>query len=146
MADAGIGPHDPVLVVGHSLGGMEAASLLAHDSGFHITHVVTAGAPIAGVSGYPAGSHVLSLENQGDVVPLLDGQDNPDSVAQVTVRFDDHETSIIGNHDLAHYVHGAVAVDACDDPSVREQLVSLRQHGFLGGGGTATSQVFQITR
>jgi len=146
MKDAGIGPHDPVLLVGHSLGGIEASSLLAHGSGFDVTHVVTAGSPVAGIHDYPAGTHVLSLENRGDVVPLLDGRDNADSVPQVTVHFDDHETSIAGNHDLRHYVHGAESVDLSDDPSIREQLASLRDHGFLGHCDTATSQVFQITR
>ncbi len=146
MREAGIGPHDPVLLVGHSLGGMEAASLVAHGSGFDVTHVVTAGSPIGGVPGYPPGTHVLSLENRGDVVPLLDGRDNADSLQQVTVQFDDHETSIIGNHDLRHYVHGAAAVDASTDPSVHDQLARLRADGFLGAGGTATSQVFQIGR
>jgi hypothetical protein len=146
MRKAGIGPHDPVLLVGHSLGGMEAASMLAHGSGFDVTHVVTAGSPVGEVQGYPAGTHVLSLENRGDVVPLLDGRDNADTPQQVTVQFDDHETSMIGNHDLRHYVHGAAAVDASTDPSVREQLNSLREHGFLGRSRTATSQVFQISR
>jgi hypothetical protein len=146
MTDAGIGPHDPVLLVGHSLGGIEAASMLARGSGFDVTHVVTAGSPIGGIRDFPAGSHVLSLEARGDVVPLLDGGDNADTVGQVTVQFDDHQTSMVGNHDLRHYVHGAAAADASDDPSVREQLASLRAHGFLGAGGTATSQVLQIRR
>jgi hypothetical protein len=146
MTEAGIGPHDPVLLVGHSLGGMEAATMLAHGSGFDVTHVVTAGSPIAGVHDYPSGSHVLSLENRGDVVPLLDGHDNSDSVPHVTVGFDDHETSIAGNHDLRHYVHGAAAADASRDPSIREQLDSLRTHGFLDSDATATSQVLQVTR
>jgi len=146
MTAAGIAPDDPVLLVGHSLGGMAAATLLAHGSGFHVTHVVTAGAPVAGVHGYPPGSHVLSLENRGDVVPLLDGRDNADSVAQVTVRFDDHETSVAGNHDLAHYVRGAATLDASADPSVHEQVASLHAHGFLGVAETASSQVLQITR
>ena len=39
------------------------------DSGFHVTDVVTAGSPTAQVAGFPAGSHVLSLEQHGDVVP-----------------------------------------------------------------------------
>jgi hypothetical protein len=146
MTEAGIGPHDPVLLVGHSLGGMESASMLAHGSGFHVTHVVTAGSPIAGIQGYPPGSHVLSLENRGDVVPLLDGHDNADSVPQVTVQFDDHETSVAGNHDLRHYVHGADAADASHDPSIRAELASLRASGFLGSGVRATSQVLQVTR
>jgi pimeloyl-ACP methyl ester carboxylesterase len=146
MTRAGVGPHDPVLLVGHSLGGMEAAALLAHGSGFHVTHVVTAGAPIGEVHGYPAGSHVLSLENRGDLVPLLDGHDNADSPQQVTVQFDDHGTSVVGSHALRHYVRGAAAVDASCDPSVREQLSSLRAHGFLGSHDRASSQVLQIVR
>ncbi len=146
MTDAGIGPDDPVLLVGHSQGGMEAAALLSHGSPFHVTHVVTAGAPTAQVHGFPPGSHVLSLENRGDVVPLLDGHDNPDSRQQVTVQFDDHETSIVANHAVRHYVHGAAAADTSTDPSIREQLASLRSHGFLGSRDRATSQVLQITR
>ena len=107
---------------------------------------MTAGSPVGGESGYPPGTHVLSLENRGDVVPLLDGRDNADSVQQVTVRFDDHETSVVDNHDLRHYVRGARAAEASTDPSVREQLASLRASGFLTRHGTATSQVFQISR
>jgi hypothetical protein len=146
MSRAGIGPHDPVLLVGHSLGGMEAASLLSHGSGFHVTHVVTAGSPVAEIRDYPAGSHVLSLENRADVVPLLDGHRNADSVQQVTVQFDDHAPTAVAGHRLRHYVRGAAAVDASCDPSVREQLASLHAHGFLGSSGHATSQVFQIVR
>jgi hypothetical protein len=146
MTEAGIGRNDPVLLVGHSQGGMEAAALLSHGSPFQVTHVVTAGAPTAQVHGFPPSSHVLSLENRGDVVPLLDGHDNPDSRQQVTVQFDDHETSIAANHAVAHYVHWAAAADASTDPSVREQLASLRYHGFLGSGARATSQVLQVTR
>jgi hypothetical protein len=125
---------------------MVAAAMLGRGSPFHVTHVVTAGAPTAQVPGFPPGSHVLSLENAGDLVPLLDGADNPDSVPQVTVRFDDHARSIAGNHHVGHYVHGAAAADASSDPSIRAQLASLRAHGFLGSAGTASSQVFQITR
>jgi hypothetical protein len=146
MTDAGIGPHDPVLLVGHSLGGMEAASLLAHGTGFHVTHVVTAGSPIAGVHGYPPGTHVLSLENRGDIVPLLDGRDNADAIRHVTVQFDDPGPTVLDGHGLTHYVRGAAAADASTDPAVREQLASLRAHRFLGTGDTATSEVFQITR
>ena len=45
---SGVGPQDPVMVVGHSQGGMQAAAL-AGDPEFHyrVTHVVTVGAPVA---------------------------------------------------------------------------------------------------
>jgi hypothetical protein len=146
MTRAGIRPHEPVLLAGHSQGGMEAAAMLSRGTPFDVTNVVTAGSPVGLVSGYPAGSHVLSLENRGDVVPLLDGRDNADSVEQVTVRFDDHEASLLGNHRMVHYVRGGAAVDASPDPSVREQVASLRRLGFFRERATATSQVFQITR
>lgn len=150
MAQAGIGPHDPVLLVGHSLGGMEAASILAHGSDFNVTNVVTAGSPTAQLDGFPAGSHVLSLEHHGDLVPMLDGAPNPDSPEQVTVTFDDDPTGIEDAHDYPHYESGAHATDGSRDPSVLEQLASLHAHGFLAGAGepaaTTGSQVFQIVR
>ena len=148
MRQAGVRPGEPVALVGHSQGGMEAAAILAHGSPYSVTHVVTAGSPTAHLDGFPPGSHVLSLENRGDVVPLLDGEDNPDSAEQVTVRFDDHGPSVAGNHDLAQYVHGALAVQASADPSIVEQLASLEAAGFVGsaGGQEVISQVFQITR
>jgi pimeloyl-ACP methyl ester carboxylesterase len=152
MQQAGVRPGEPVALVGHSQGGMEAAAILAQSSAqgapYAVTHVVTAGAPTAHLDGFPPGSHVLSLENRGDVVPLLDGEDNPDSAEQVTVRFDGREATLAGSHDLAQYVHGALAVQASDDPSILEQLSSLESAGFVGSadGQEVTSQVFQITR
>ena len=148
MHQAGVRAGEPVALVGHSQGGMEAAAILAHGSPYAVTHVVTAGSPTAHLDGFPPGSHVLSLENRGDVVPLLDGEDNPDSAEQVTVRFDDHGPSVTGNHDLALYAHGALAVQASADPSVVDQLASLEAAGFVGStdGQEVTSQVFQITR
>ena len=152
MAQAGIGAHDPVLLVGHSMGGMEAAAILGQGSGYHVTHVVTAGSPTAQVPAFPPGTHVLSLEHEGDVVPLTDGAPNHESVEQVTVTFADDGGAggIVGNHDYWHYLNGAAAADASADPSVREQLASLHDSGFLAGGDppatTVTSQVFQIVR
>ena len=74
MRDAGIGSDEPVLLVGHSQGGIEAAWIASHSSEFSVTQVVTAGSPIAVLGDYPAGTQVLSLEHHGDVVPLLDGR------------------------------------------------------------------------
>jgi hypothetical protein len=147
MHQAGIGPDEPVLVVGHSQGGMEAAAILAGDSGFNVTDVVTAGSPTAQVGDFPPGSHVLSLEQHGDLVPLLDGEPNPPSVEQTTVVVDAHPgPGIAAHHGYDVYVSAGAAVDGSTDPSVVSTIASLHEHGFLGSGGQVTNQVVQITR
>ncbi len=147
LDQAGVGTGEPVLVVGHSLGGMEAAAILAGHGGHHVTDVVTAGSPTAQVPGFPSGSHVLSLEQQGDIVPELDGAPNPESVEQTTVVFDAHPGGgILAHHSYGAYEEGAGLVDAATDPSIVDAVQSLQDHGFLGSGGQVTSQVFQITR
>lgn len=150
MAQAHIGPGEPVLLVGHSQGGMAAAALLSRGSDFAVTNVVTAGSPTAQVDGFPSGSHVLSLEHRGDIVPLTDGAPNPDSREQVTVTFEDGGSGLVDRHGYPHYLAGAAAIDASTDRATVEQLDSLRGHGFLAtpgaGAPTISSQVFQIVR
>ena len=135
LDQAGVGKPEPVLIVGHSLGGMEAAAILAGHGGYHVTDVVTAGSPTAQVPGFPSGSHVLSLEQQGDIVPELDGAPNPDSVEQTTVTFDAHpDGGVDAHHSYDVYEEGAGLVDAATDPSVTDAVGSLHDHGFLGAG------------
>lgn len=143
LAQAGVRHGERVLLVGHSQGGMQAAQLLAHASGYHVTDVVTAGSPIAHAGPFPAGSHVLSLENRADYVPDLDGADNPDTPGHVTVTFDDGPDTPVGSHALSHYIDGAAAVDDSPDASVRDSLASLRP--FLAPG-RVTSRLFVMTR
>lgn len=146
MHDAGIGPDDPVMMVGHSQGGMEAV-WAATTGEFTVTQVVTAGAPVGALGEPPAGTQVLSLENRGDVVPLLDGEANADTASHVTVTFSDGGEGIGGHHDLGHYVAGAAGVDASVDPSLTDHLATLHEEGFLTGGeAEVTFQAFQITR
>lgn len=145
MAQAGIRPGEPVLLAGHSQGGMQAAALLSHGTPYAVTDVVTVGSPTAQLEGrFPSGTQVLSLENAGDLVPKSDGADNPDTVAQVTVTFATRDTGMPGNHDLTHYVAGAAAVDASAHPSVVAAVDGLDD--FLSGQLAATGQVFQIVR
>lgn len=152
MTQAGIGHHEPVLLVGHSMGGMAAAAILGQGSEFDVTHVVTAGSPTAQVPSFPEGSHVLSLEHQGDVVPLTDGAANPDGTEQVTVTFDTDlgGSDMVAHHDYGPYVAGAAAADSSTDPAVHDQVASLHAHGFLAApdraGASVTSQVFQVVR
>ena len=79
---------DPVLIVGHSQGGILAAAL-ASDPGFtgrhRVTHLVTTGAPVA-LFPVPSTTRVLSVERGADPVPRLDLSPNPDRSSWVTVR------------------------------------------------------------
>jgi hypothetical protein len=137
MQAAGVDPDDPVMLVGHSQGGMQAAALAADpDFGFDVTHVVTAGSPVA-TSGIPADVTVLSLENTGDVVPLLDGEQNPDGPHHTTVQADVHTGSLGAedgqNHAMSTYTQIADAADASGDPSVAAVVASMHEAGFLAG-------------
>ncbi len=81
-------PADPVVLVGHSQGGILAAAL-ASEPGFtrrnRVTHVVTSGAPV-GLFPVPPTTRVLSVERGDDPVPRLDLTPNPDRSSWVTVR------------------------------------------------------------
>lgn len=90
LALAGARADEPVVLVGHSLGGI-AAMALASSPGFRRRHrlggVVTAGAPTATFAA-PPGVPVLHLENDEELVSSLDGRsagENPATVDRVTV-------------------------------------------------------------
>ncbi len=72
MADAGIAPTDPVMLVGFSQGGILAGKLASQDNGFNIEAVVTAGAPIDAYD-IPDGVSVISMQHTNDIVARLDG-------------------------------------------------------------------------
>lgn len=86
MRKAGVTSQTPVMLVGHSQGGIIAASIAA-DRHFNVESVVTAGSPIARIP-IPDDVQVLSLENRQDVVPKLDGRDNPGTANWTTVTGD----------------------------------------------------------
>lgn len=152
MRDAGAAS-GPVMVVGHSQGGMVAAALAADPqvrAEFDIRQVVTAGSPTAQVPDLPASTHALHLENRGDVVPLLDGEPNPDQPHRVTVHFDGGDSDVAGNHAIDKYAGGARAAEAAGLGSVDEQLDHMRRLGFLGDGDAGTEEgtvrTYRITR
>jgi hypothetical protein len=81
---------EPVMVTGHSLGGIVAATMAADDrlrSSVNLTHVVTAGSPVGHIPVSPE-VQVLALEHAGDIVPLADLTPNPDLPHWTTVRRD----------------------------------------------------------
>ena len=116
-----IPPGDPVMIVGHSQGGLTAAALAADPEvreEFNITHVVTAGSPIAGIA-VPTDVQVLSMENSRDAIPHVEATENSPTAAHTTVVFDASPTGSQDPHSLAAYQAGARAVDDAPDPSLQ---------------------------
>ncbi|MEO3932173.1 hypothetical protein WMO79_05100 [Micrococcaceae bacterium Sec7.4] len=74
MRQAGVPSGAPVMLVGHSQGGMTAANLAADPefrSRFNVTNVVTYGSPIDSTR-IPSDVKTLALQHPFDVVPRLD--------------------------------------------------------------------------
>lgn len=79
-----------VMLMGHSQGGIAAASIAANAANrkeFSITTVFTGGSPIGRID-MPAGVTVVALEHEQDPVPRLDSEDNPDLPSWTTVHRD----------------------------------------------------------
>ncbi|HVU91565.1 MAG TPA: hypothetical protein VHC23_04985, partial [Jatrophihabitans sp.] len=148
MRRAGVRPDDPVMLVGHSQGGMVAVTA-ARDAvrsrAFHVTHVVTAGSPIGRTAGsVPSGVQVLALENGRDVVPHLDGRANPDRPNVTTVTGRRGDGTVGGDHSLDEsYVPLAGDAQASGNRSVRDFLKGA--DGYFRGVRVDT-HVYQISR
>jgi hypothetical protein len=73
MQEAGIGPTDPVMLVGFSQGGILAGKLASNpDLPFQVEAIVVGGSPIDHMD-IPPSVSVLSFQHTGDIVPQLDG-------------------------------------------------------------------------
>ncbi|SKC59040.1 hypothetical protein [Okibacterium fritillariae] len=142
MTEAGIGANDPVMMVGFSLGGITAAQLVSDpDFPFTVTHILTAGAPIASFD-IPETVSVLSLELTQDAVPKLDGRSNPSRSTWSTLEGDaprlQGETAapgIAGAHNTLRYAAFARQLVAADDATVGTFTASAAP--FLTGMGTS---------
>jgi hypothetical protein len=156
MRQAGIGPGEPVLLAGHSQGGISAASLAADNATraeFTITHVVSGGSPIAGFD-IPPDITVLSLEHEQDAVPRLDGADNPDRPTWTTVTRDPTGVpmrkggsvdAIMESHGTAIYADTGQLVDSSPEPSLAATRASLDPF-LTNDASAATVQDFRMIR
>lgn len=113
-------PADPVLLVGHSQGGIHAAALAA-DPGFtrrhRVTHVLTSGAPVA-VFPVPTSVAVLSVEHADDPVPALDLTPTPSRAGWVVVRTGSGPPLDTGRHLLDAYVRTTRAAEGAPPHAV----------------------------
>jgi hypothetical protein len=146
MREAGIKPGEGVMLTGHSQGGITAASMATDPAildEFDIRSVVTGGSPI-GRFDIPDDISVLSLEHEQDVVPKLDGADNPDQPNWTTVtrELSDAEGTVDGQrgpgaaHSVPNYADTGADVDASDDPGIEQWRAS--QDEFFNGEATGT--------
>jgi hypothetical protein len=145
---AGVTAADDVTLVGHSEGGLIAVEVAreAHRTGeFTVGHIVTAGSPIGIVADkIPRNVQVLALENRIDVVPYLDGCDNPARLNLTTATFTAGDHTVGGDHDLLEsYLDGAVLADHSHDPSI---VAFLRGLGPMFTMSGVTTHIFRITR
>ncbi len=124
MASAGVPPGQPVMLTGHSQGGITAAALAADPAftrEFHVTHVVTAGSPIARID-VPDTVQVLSMEHDRDPIARLEGEPNPERANWTTVRRDHSDLTQgevpIAAHAAQSYIETGEVVDSSTDPSI----------------------------
>ncbi|GAB3568983.1 hypothetical protein [Spelaeicoccus albus] len=138
---------DPIMLVGYSQGGITAAGL-ASDPAFRrkysVKSIVSVGAPIADFP-IPRDVRVLAVEHDRDVVPNLDGADNPDRTHWTTVtrRLPRTGDGAAGAHAAAKYARTIDMIRRSPPPAVAAWLAA--NAGFFGGG-KSTSFDFTPTR
>lgn len=157
LAQAGVPTAEPILLAGHSQGGMVAMALAgsaAFTARYSVAAVLTAGSPVA-AQVVPSSIPVLHLEHRQDLVPALDGAPSPTGVNRTTavrdLRASSDPVDRLAGHDpgAAHridtYARTADAVSATGAPSVRAWEAAAGS--VLGGAGsTAVRQEFTGTR
>jgi predicted alpha/beta hydrolase family esterase len=150
MQAAGIGADEPVVLAGHSQGGMTAMAVAAATAGMYtIAGVVTAGSPNV-PSATPAGVPVVRIEHDEDAVPQLDGEPTtvgPDVTVVGRSLGDDGPVSFSSAHQVSTYQETAALVDEATAQSPGSAPGVQRVLDALGPDGTtATTTQYQVTR
>src|SRR5699024_1357872 len=144
----GLTADDPSMLVGYSQGGITAAGL-ASDSAFrrkyNVQSVVSVGAPIAGFE-VPRHIKVLAVEHDRDVVPNLDGAENPDrpNITTVTRRLPRTGGGAAGAHSAKKYARTMAMLDHAPPPAVAAWMRANRKF-FNGGESTSFDYVARRT-
>ena len=157
LRQAGVGANEPILLLGHSQGGMVAMSLAAtaaFTSRYRVAAVATLGAPVGTVS-VPRSIQVLNVEHVQDVIPALDGVPSPDEPNRTTVRRDlrispDPRDRFAGRtagaaHGAGTYARSAEVIGGVDGSSLDAWRDAASQ--VLGDGrATVTAREFTGVR
>ena len=132
LRQAGVDANAPLMLVGHSQGGLIAARLAASGD-FNVTDVVTAGAPSRGVS-IPESIRVTTIEHTNDVIPALSSAaavgvaTGAASARALRIRetlAEGAPTTRLPAHVLSGYINTARRMDSSADPLVRRRRAEL---------------------
>ncbi|MFJ6536001.1 hypothetical protein ACIQH5_07185 [Paenarthrobacter sp. NPDC091711] len=153
LREAGAEAGEPVVAVGHSQGGIHAMNLSRNKaflSEFDLKYVLTAGAPVGGITPEP-GISSLHLEHVQDWVPGAEGRNNVDTKDRVTVTLtnevktpEGQDPGIGPGHDQENYAAGAALVTASHDESLAASTAVFA--GVVGVGGVAKVTRFKLER
>ncbi|MDO9455605.1 hypothetical protein [Nocardioides sp.] len=154
---AGIPPGSPVMLVGHSQGGIIAGQL-ASDPAFveryGITNVMTYGAPIDHMQLAP-GVEALQVQHRFDVVPRLDlggvdvnGVNSNTHVTGVTLASPGGVFGVVTNHDHTEYINSVREAMAGDSDAARilRDYQSTLSPFLVTPTGTATAIDVPVSR
>jgi hypothetical protein len=144
MRQAGIDATSPVIVVGHSQGGL-IASRLAESGDFTVTDIVLAGSPSHRVS-LPESVRVTAFEHTEDFIPALSGPVlGAAATGVVFVRRSAPALSpgvSLPTHDLRGYVATAREADGSKDAVIRARARAIARND----GEKCTGTDFTATR
>lgn len=156
MELAGIPPGEPVVLAGHSQGGLAATAIAADPAlrdRFEVRAVVTAGSPVGHID-LPPGVVAVHLENRTDPVHALDARANPDTPDRTTVRADlaaapdaavrAAALTPVGAHDVRTYAEVAAGLEDVDDP--RWRAAGAQLEALLEGTTTVETTWFTAVR
>lgn len=145
MADAGIRAEDPVILVGHSQGGLVGARI-AQSGDYRVTDLVTAGAPLRSVA-IPPSVRVTILEHTDDLVPSLSGVPLASVAgAALLVRAaspDPTSSDMAEPHRLLGYLDTAARAETDSSPVLRQRLDRLERETRSSG---VTTRWYRATR
>lgn len=144
MRQAGINPNDPVLLSGHSQGGMTAAALAADpaiSSSFNVTNVMAFGSPVD-TAAIPSDVDAISFEHLTDLVPRLDlggvdvGGTTPASTEARVVLANPpgaHPLDLPQNHDFGNYAASIARAEEVAGSAAEQYASSASMQVFLTG-------------
>ncbi len=152
LEEAGAPAGAPVMLTGHSGGGLHARAVAADPAflaEFAPKYVITAGSPVGNIP-LPEQTRGLNLQQKDDSVAAFDVRAAPDTKNNVTVKFhtdpldDPHSGGKLGGHSVGNYAGKAELLETSDHPSVSTTVAGIA--AFAPKGAKVSSYKFSLER